>query len=78
MPFLKRLFSHFAMDNNPNSSAFFKKEPPITVVDYTEARNKAIAWLGDRYLLAKPLARIDFERGARVQETANRANLQRA
>ena len=25
------------------------------VVDYSEARAKAIAWLGDRYLLAKPI-----------------------
>ena len=27
------------------------------VVDYSAARAKAIAWLGDRYLLAKPINR---------------------
>ncbi|MDE2462383.1 MAG: hypothetical protein KGO02_01520 [Alphaproteobacteria bacterium] len=27
------------------------------VVDYSEARAKAIAWLGDRYLLARPIKR---------------------
>jgi hypothetical protein len=25
------------------------------VVDYSEARERAIKWLGDRYLLAKPI-----------------------
>lgn len=29
----------------------------IQVVDYSAARAKAIAWLGDRYLLAKPINR---------------------
>jgi len=28
------------------------------VVDYSAARAKAIEWLGDRYLLAKPINRI--------------------
>lgn len=27
------------------------------VVDYSAARARAIAWLGDRYLLAKPVTR---------------------
>ena len=27
------------------------------VVDYSEARARAIAWLGDRYLLARPVRR---------------------
>lgn len=27
------------------------------IVDYSGARNKAIEWLGDRYLLAKPINR---------------------
>lgn len=27
------------------------------VVDYSDARARAIAWLGDRYLLAKPVNR---------------------
>jgi hypothetical protein len=27
------------------------------VVDYSAARAKAIEWLGDRYLLAKPIKR---------------------
>jgi hypothetical protein len=27
------------------------------VVDYSEARARAITWLGDRYLLAKPVRR---------------------
>lgn len=29
----------------------------IRVVDYSAARAKAIEWLGDRYLLAKPINR---------------------
>ena len=29
----------------------------IPVVDYSAARAKAIEWLGDRYLLAKPINR---------------------
>ncbi len=29
----------------------------IRVVDYSAARAKAIAWLGDRYLLARPINR---------------------
>jgi len=28
------------------------------VVDYSAARAKAIEWLGDRYLLAKPINRV--------------------
>lgn len=28
------------------------------VVDYSAARSRAIEWLGDRYLLAKPVNRI--------------------
>jgi hypothetical protein len=28
------------------------------VVDYSAARAKAIEWLGDRYLLARPINRI--------------------
>lgn len=28
------------------------------VVDYSAARARAIAWLGDRYLLAKPVKRL--------------------
>jgi len=30
---------------------------PDVLVDYSAARAKAIAWLGDRYLLAKPINR---------------------
>jgi hypothetical protein len=30
---------------------------PSWVVDYSAARAKAIEWLGDRYLLAKPINR---------------------
>jgi len=30
---------------------------PLRVVDYSAARAKAIAWLGDRYLLARPINR---------------------
>lgn len=29
------------------------------VVDYSAARARAIAWLGDRYLLARPVKRLD-------------------
>jgi hypothetical protein len=32
------------------------------VVDYSAARAKAIAWLGDRYLLAKPVNRLSGRR----------------
>jgi hypothetical protein len=39
------------------------------VVDYSDARAKAIEWLGDRYLLAKPVNRLSaasqFKRGNR-------------
>jgi hypothetical protein len=35
-----------------------KSEPtPAWVVDYSAARARAIRWLGDRYLLAKPINR---------------------
>jgi hypothetical protein len=35
-----------------------KSEPaPAWVVDYGAARAQAIRWLGDRYLLAKPINR---------------------
>jgi len=37
------------------------------VVDYSEARARAIAWLGDRYLLARPVKR------RRAGEPRNRA-----
>ena len=33
------------------------ERPQPQVVDYGAARAKAIAWLGDRYLLAKPINR---------------------
>lgn len=33
------------------------------VVDYSAARAKAIEWLGDRYLLAKPINRLAATRG---------------
>lgn len=36
----------------------------IRVVDYSAARAKAIAWLGDRYLLARPINRR-FDNGRR-------------
>lgn len=29
--------------------------PPTWVVDYSAARAQAIKWLGDRYLLARPI-----------------------
>lgn len=32
------------------------------VVDYSEARARAIKWLGDRYLLAKPINASDTAR----------------
>lgn len=37
------------------------------VVDYSAARARAIAWLGDRYLLAKPVKRLPMT--APVQST---------
>lgn len=37
----------------------------IQIVDYSAARARAIAWLGDRYLLARPInRRFDNGRGA--------------
>ena len=35
------------------------------VVDYSAARAKAIEWLGDRYLLARPINRISAASRAR-------------
>ena len=32
-----------------------RSEPKAWVVDYSAARAHAISWLGDRYLLAKPI-----------------------
>jgi hypothetical protein len=32
------------------------------IVDYSEARARAIKWLGDRYLLAKPINASDTAR----------------
>ncbi|HEX4266628.1 MAG TPA: hypothetical protein VHY36_01995 [Steroidobacteraceae bacterium] len=37
------------------------------VVDYSAARAKAIAWLGDRYLLATPVNRIAAASRARSE-----------
>ncbi len=78
MPFLKRIFSRRTTDQDTSRPAPIEKTPPIKVIDYSEARNKAIAWLGDRYLLAKPIARIDLAHNAQEQDAANSANLQRA
>ncbi len=37
------------------------------VVDYSEARERAIKWLGDRYLLAKPINAAVRRRPASVK-----------
>jgi hypothetical protein len=37
------------------------------VVDYSAARAKAIEWLGDRYLLARPVNRIPAASRARAE-----------
>lgn len=37
------------------------------VVDYSAARAKAIEWLGDRYLLARPVNRIPGASRARAE-----------
>lgn len=37
------------------------------IVDYSAARSQAIRWLGDRYLLAKP---INAQTGARRPESS--------
>lgn len=42
------------------------------VVDYSAARAKAIAWLGDRYLLAKPVNRTST--ASRVKAWQRSAN----
>jgi hypothetical protein len=42
-----------------------KEQPSAWVVDYSAARALAISWLGDRYLLARPInARRDTGRKA--------------
>jgi hypothetical protein len=41
----------------------------IRVVDYSAARAKAIEWLGDRYLLAKPINRTFVENRAKGAQT---------
>jgi hypothetical protein len=38
---------------------------PGWIVDYSAARAKAIEWLGDRYLLARPVNRITAAAPAR-------------
>jgi hypothetical protein len=39
------------------------RSPALPIVDYSAARERAIQWLGDRYLLAKPInAKQDPER----------------
>jgi hypothetical protein len=40
------------------------------VVDYSAARAKAIEWLGDRYLLARPVNRLNATARARTERPA--------
>jgi hypothetical protein len=44
------------------------------VVDYSAARAKAIEWLGDRYLLARPVNRLAARRAAVRQWPAPGSN----
>jgi hypothetical protein len=37
------------------SNKLAKKSQPLWVYDYSAAIANAVAWLGDRYLLAKPI-----------------------
>ncbi|HUA27176.1 MAG TPA: hypothetical protein VMA54_23810 [Steroidobacteraceae bacterium] len=38
------------------------------VVDYSAARARAIEWLGDRYLLARPINRLPAASRARAEQ----------
>lgn len=46
------------------------RSPPRSpeIVDYSEARAKAIAWLGDRYLLAQPVNRHTLASSKRLSD----------
>lgn len=44
---------------------------PAAIVDYSEARERAIKWLGDRYLLAKPI-NADWRKSAAKLESRTR------
>lgn len=41
------------------------------IVDYSEARERAIKWLGDRYLLAKPI-NADWRKAAAKLDSRTR------
>jgi hypothetical protein len=47
-----------------------------TVVDYSAARERAIRWLGDRYLLAKPIngTRYSWPKHAPANAPATRSS----
>ena len=42
---------------------------PIPVHDYQTALQRAVSWLGDRYLLAEPVQRRSEDRGPYFAET---------
>lgn len=46
-----------ALANRPKKRGARRVKPVYRTVDYSAARAKAIEWLGDRYLLAKPVNR---------------------
>jgi len=56
MSILRRVFQKEPADRVVRH-AEGEERPSAVVVDYSAARAKAIAWLGDRYLLAKPINR---------------------
>lgn len=43
------------------------------VIDYSAARARAIEWLGDRYLLARPVNRISAASLAKIRQLRARA-----
>lgn len=47
-----------------------KQMPPTWVVDYSAARAEAIKWLGDRYLLARPINAGHYESWRPAADTA--------
>lgn len=52
-----------------------RRPPPrARVVDYSAARAEAIRWLGDRYLLAKPINRRDPIRILTTRHAAERTS----
>jgi hypothetical protein len=50
----------------------YRSIAPAWIVDYSVARERAIKWLGDRYLLAKPINATDNARRGVVTSDTHR------